>query len=152
MKTFLDVPQKVHHGLWLATELAGVFRSGRALSLETVSRRAGISQGYLETIAGALRRAELISGQRGQGGGYRLARDPWEISVAEIIAAIEGPLDVVPCLGGAPCDLVDECANRDVWSRLRAQMVDFLAGTSVAEAAGLGRAKKLKSPIAKKHG
>ncbi len=139
MKTFLTIPQKVHHGLLIVTDLAVNFSAGKTMSLEEISRKEGISQGFLEEIAARLRAGGLIKGRRGSGGGYALTRDPKKISVAEVIIAIEGPLALVECLGeDNTCALAAVCANRDIWGSIQRRITALLSEMTVAEAAGAG--------------
>jgi len=140
MKSFFKVPLKVHHGLLLVTELALRYGSGRVATLQEVAETAGISQGFLEQVARSLRRAGIIAGTRGAGGGYRLALAPDKLTVADILAAIEGPVAVIDCLSDEKsCALADSCANRDVWMKIRHQILDTLKHLTITEAAGLGR-------------
>ena len=89
---------------------------------------------FLESILGDLRRAGLLDSQRGSSGGYRLARDPAEIPLADIIRAIEGPLAAVR--GMPPEDTDYPGAARhltQVWVAVRASMREVLESTSVAD-------------------
>lgn len=143
MRSLFKVPQKIHHGLLLVTELAARHAGKRTVSLREIARTAGISQGFLEQVAFPLRRAGLITGQRGSGGGYRLAKDPASLTVADVVTAIEGPISVMDCLGDEGlCALSDSCANRNVWMKIRRQVTSTMQDMTVAEAAGLGRKKK----------
>lgn len=138
MKSFLKVPQKVHHGLLLMTALARAYRSEQAVSLDTVAAGEGLSQGFLEEIAAGLRRAGLVVSQRGKTGGYRLSRDPRQMSVGEVIAALEGPVALVECLGAkAGCPRAGSCSNESVWRRVQGEVNRVLGGLTLAKAAGL---------------
>jgi len=143
MKSFFKVPQKIHHGLLLVTELAAIYGSGRTLSLQDVAGTAGISQGFLEQVAQPLRRAGIIVGRRGAGGGYRLAAAPEDLTVADVLVAIEGPLAVIDCLTDKnSCALAVSCANRDVWMKIRSQVLSTLKKLTISEAAGLKRRRR----------
>lgn len=92
---------------------------------------------FLESILGDLRRAGLLDSQRGSSGGYRLARNPAEIPLADIIRAIEGPLAAVR--GMPPEDTDYPGAARhltQVWVAVRASMREVLESTSVADVLG----------------
>src|SRR5262245_46174732 len=73
----------------------------RAVPLQEVARRQEISLSYLEQLFARMRRAGLVSGVRGPGGGYRLARPAHETSVAEIIAAVNEPIKATACKEGS---------------------------------------------------
>ena len=140
MRSFFKVPLKIHHGLLLVTQLAVLYDDGLSATLQDVAGSAGISQGFLEQVARPLRRAGIIIGRRGSGGGYRLAVEPAKLTVADVLTAIEGPVDVIDCLSNeTSCILADNCANRDVWMKIRIQIMNTLKNMTIAEAAGLGR-------------
>ncbi|MFA6603569.1 MAG: Rrf2 family transcriptional regulator [Patescibacteria group bacterium] len=135
---FLKVPQKLHHALLLVSELAAAGRS--SLSLAEVGERIGVTQGYLEQIAGPLRSAGLIRGQRGAGGGYRLALPAAKISVAAVVQAIEGPIAVIGCLQGpGTCLLSRNCRSRDVWQEVQTLILGSLKKVTVRQLVGRRR-------------
>ncbi len=138
MKSFLKVPQRLHNGMLLVTALAEAHEDGETLPLEAIAEREGISQKFLEQIATSLRKAALIEGRRGQGGGYRLSRNPSRITIAEVIEAIEGPLAVVDCTAG-DCPRSGECSNEDIWRVIQDEMVNLLSSLTVAEALDYSR-------------
>ena len=143
MKPVLKVPQRVHHGLLLMTALARAFGTGQAVTLEQVAAQEGISQGFLEEIAGRLRRAGFIVGRRGKAGGYVLARDPRRISVGEVITALEGPVALVECLGEAGgCPRAASCLSKNVWWRVQSEIARLLDSMTVAAVAGADRRKR----------
>ncbi|MBI4457491.1 Rrf2 family transcriptional regulator, partial [Candidatus Uhrbacteria bacterium] len=118
---------RVHHGLLIITNLAEKFGDGRPLSLEEIAKKEEISHGFLEEIAVPLRSAGLIEGRRGPNGGYRLCKSPAEISIADVIRAIEGPLALVDCLGPEiGCLLVGTCSSKNVWSTIQSQILATL--------------------------
>ena len=109
---------------------------------EAIARAQGIPSKFLENLLVDLRRARLVVSQRGQGGGYRLARPASAITLADVIRAIDGPLAAVR--DSAPEDLAypgSAAGLRDVWVALRASMRTVLEATSVADVAA-GRLPK----------
>lgn len=134
MKTVFRVPQRIHHGLILVTRVAERHGDGAPVSLEEVAKMDRISQGFLEEIAASLRSADIIRGRRGAGGGYVLGRNPEQITVADVVTAIEGPVGIVDCLGqqGA-CVLEGKCTSRDIWSSVQQQLMGFLAAKTIAD-------------------
>jgi Rrf2 family protein len=146
MKAFLKVPQKVHHGLLLMTALARAYRLGQAVSLDTVAVGESLSQGFLEEIAANLRRAGLIVSRRGKNGGYLLSRAPRQMTIGEIIAALEGPMALVECLGAqSGCPRAGSCSNETVWRRVQGEVNRVLDGLTLAKAAGLAAPRRTKT-------
>jgi len=96
------------------------------VTLAGISERQGISLSYLEQLFGKLRRAELVESVRGPGGGYRLARDMGEITVAEIIIAVDEPLDATQCGGKENCHDAHRCMTHDLWANLNKRMYAYL--------------------------
>ncbi len=80
---------------------------------------------------GKLRRSALVDSVRGPGGGYRLARAAADISVAEIIDAVDEPVDATQCKGKENCLDERRCLTHDLWANLNAHMVEFLDGVSL---------------------
>ncbi len=117
------------HALLLVRHLAeGV----GPVSLEEVATREKISQGYLEEVARLLRSAGLISGRRGAGGGYTLRQKPADITVADVITAMEGRTWTVECLGeGAKEHHVS--ANDAIWRKVQGQVMTTLHSMTIAE-------------------
>src|SRR6201997_2941560 len=73
------------------------------VTLAAISERQRISLSYLEQLFGKLRRHKLVTSVRGPGGGYNLARTPQSITVAEVISAVDEPLDATQCGGKENC-------------------------------------------------
>ena len=87
--------------------------------LSAIAASEGIPTAFLERILAVLRNGGLVLTARGVAGGYWLARAAAEISVADVVEALEGPLSLVGCLpNDAGCDRADGCASRQVWRRL----------------------------------
>lgn len=82
----------------------------------------------------ALAGASLLESQRGARGGYRLARDPGRVTVAEIISAIEGPIAVTECTAGpGHCEQESQCGVREPWQRINRAVLKALEGVTLAE-------------------
>ncbi|MDP3874185.1 MAG: Fe-S cluster assembly transcriptional regulator IscR [Pseudomonadota bacterium] len=96
------------------------------VTLAGVAERQRISLSYLEQLFGKLRRQELVASVRGPGGGYCLARDARSISVAQIITAVDEPLDATQCGGKENCLDEHRCMTHDLWSSLSRRMYDYL--------------------------
>ena len=98
------------------------------VALAAISARQQISLSYLEQLFGKRRRHELVESTRGPGGGYSLARKSAEISVADIIVAVDEPIDATGCHGQENCMGEDtgRCMTHDLWASLNAKMIEYL--------------------------
>jgi Rrf2 family iron-sulfur cluster assembly transcriptional regulator len=94
------------------------------VTLSAISQRQKISLSYLEQLFGRLRRHELVESMRGPGGGYRLARSSKDITVADIIYAVDEPLDATQCGGKQNCHEDQVCMTHELWASLNRHMVD----------------------------
>lgn len=103
------------------------------VSLSDISNRQDISLSYLEQLFAKLRRCELVLSVRGPGGGYRLSRPSQEIYVAEIIDAVNEPVDATGCGGTSDCQHGEVCLTHHLWLDLSEQIHGFLNQISLAE-------------------
>ncbi|MBU3540974.1 Fe-S cluster assembly transcription factor [Polynucleobacter sp. UB-Tiil-W10] len=107
------------------------------VTLAGISQRQKISLSYLEQLFGKLRRFNIVESTRGPGGGYTLARPSSEVSVADIIIAVDEPLDATQCGGKGNCHTDDEnhgrCMTHDLWSNLNSKMVEYLSSVSLKD-------------------
>jgi len=104
-----------------------------AVTLADIARRQGISLSYLEQLFAKLRRNNLVDSVRGPGGGYNLAKDPAEISVAAIVIAINENIDVRKCKGERNCEGEHGCLTHELWHELSARIHAFLSGITLAD-------------------
>ena len=102
------------------------------VTLAGISDRQKISLSYLEQLFGKLRRRELVESVRGPGGGYTLAREASRISVADIIQAVEEPLDSTQCGGRENCHENQRCMTHDLWEELNTTVFGFLEGVKLS--------------------
>lgn len=102
------------------------------VTLAGISERQGISLSYLEQLFGKLRRHELVASVRGPGGGYTLAKPMEAISVADVIIAVDEPLDATQCGGKENCRDEGRCMTHDLWSNLNKRMFEYLASVTLA--------------------
>ncbi|AQR65794.1 Fe-S cluster assembly transcriptional regulator IscR [Aquaspirillum sp. LM1] len=112
------------------------------VTLAGISERQGISLSYLEQLFGKLRRAELVESVRGPGGGYCLARLVEDITVADIIIAVDEPLDATQCGGHENCHDNHRCMTHDLWTDLNKTIFAYLANVSLASLVVKQRAKE----------
>jgi Rrf2 family transcriptional regulator, iron-sulfur cluster assembly transcription factor len=108
----------------------------RTAPLAEIARRQEISLSYLEQLFARLRRAGLVAGVRGPGGGYRLARAADRIAVAEIIAAVNEPIKATRCKDGSAKSCLGRdgrCIAHGLWAELGNHIQSFLASVSLAD-------------------
>lgn len=103
------------------------------VALTDIAETQKISVSYLEQLFARLRRNGLVTGMRGPGGGYRLARAAGEITVAEIIAAVDEQIDMTRCAGKQDCQDGEKCLTHELWVDLSKQLYDFLHGITLAQ-------------------
>lgn len=104
-----------------------------AVTLSDIAKRQGISLSYLEQLFAKLRRNGLVDSIRGPGGGYNLAKKPHQISVAEIIIAINENIDATRCAGEQNCAGEERCLTHQLWEDLSGRIHDFLKGITLAD-------------------
>lgn len=103
------------------------------VALASISERQKISLSYLEQLFGKLRRCGLVSSVRGPGGGYCMAKPTTAVFVADIIRAVDEPIDVTMCSGNANCQDDEPCMTHQLWTSLTNRMLDYLSSVSLAE-------------------
>ena len=136
---------KAEYGVRVMVELA---RRGCAqpveqpVALTEIAEHEGLPLAYLEHLVARLRRAGLIESRRGAHGGYLLAREPAQITMAEVVEALEGRIAPIECFSATPdgsihCVLASDperiCTSKLLWSRVREAIVQTLEQTSLAD-------------------
>ena len=108
---------------------------GDFVPMKEVAARQEISLKYIERIMPLLTKENLVEGQHGKGGGYRLCRPPEDYPVGEILRATEGGLAPVACLecGAKPCSRAAECRTLPMWQKYYAMTNEFFDGITVAD-------------------
>ena len=105
----------------------------KPVTLTDIAGRQTISLSYLEQLFARLRRANMVKGIRGPGGGYTLAGKAQNINIADIIAAVDEPIDATKCGGEANCQNEKACLTHDLWMGLSEQIRDYLKGITLAQ-------------------
>ena len=103
--------------------------------LKTIAQRQGISEKYLESIIKLLVKAQLLSGVRGKGGGYRLTKTPEQYTAGQILRLTEESLAPVACLepGASACSHAAECRTLSLWQGLDQAINSYLDGITLAD-------------------
>lgn len=119
----------------------------KPVTLAGISERQSISLSYLEQLFSRLRRCGLVKSVRGPGGGYRIAKALDEISVSEIISAVDELIDATQCGGHENCRDERRCMTHDLWSSLNVKILEYLSGISLAELVANETAKTFGKPV-----
>lgn len=134
----MKLSTKGRYGTRAALDLALRYGSGPVMVRE-IAERQGISERYLEHILNTLRASGLVRSTRGAHGGYALAKAPREITLGEIIRALEGPLDIVSCTENDPCERSAACVATEIWREVRTAVEAVLASHTLEDMANRHR-------------
>jgi Rrf2 family iron-sulfur cluster assembly transcriptional regulator len=102
------------------------------VTVAAIAERQKISLSYLEQLFGKLRRAGLVDSVRGPGGGYTLGRAPDAIAVADVILAVDEPIDATQCRGRENCHDDRRCMTHELWAGLNAHILAYLESVTLA--------------------
>jgi FeS assembly SUF system regulator len=129
----LRITRQTDYGVILLTHLAA--HSGEVYNAPELAADAGIPLPMAGKVLKTLTRAGILHSHRGATGGYSLARPPAEISVAQILTALEGPIALTECiaLGPGECDQEVGCPTRGNWQRINLAVHQALEGVSLAD-------------------
>ena len=120
----------------------GMQHGSGPVTLAEISQRQKISLSYLEQLFGKLRRRALVDSVRGPGGGYCLAKDMAQVSIAEIILAVDEPIDATQCGGKENCRDDEKCITHDLWARLNERIFDYLGVVTLKQLVDEQQAKQ----------
>ena len=130
---------KAEYGVRVMAHLANSDDDG-PISLGTIADAEGLPLAYLEHLVQRLRKAQLIESRRGAHGGYTLARAPGDISMAEVVSALEGDIAPIECItadadGVLTCvrEGSEPCPTKLLWTRVQGGISKALTGTTLAE-------------------
>src|SRR5665647_175786 len=120
----------------------GMRHGSGPVTLAEISARQKISLSYLEQLFGKLRRHQLVDSVRGPGGGYCLAKDAASVTVADIIIAVDEPIDATQCGGKENCRDDEKCLTHDLWATLNTRIFDYLESVSLRQLVENQKAKQ----------
>lgn len=131
----MKLSTKGRYAVMAMVDLAS-YGSGKPVSLAVIAERQEISLSYLEQLFGKLRRGELVKSVRGPGGGYLLSRPVADIRIADIILAVDEPIQATRCQPGSPIGCrknKSRCLTHDLWDALGNQIYLFLSSVSLKD-------------------
>ncbi|HUG17093.1 MAG TPA: Rrf2 family transcriptional regulator [Thermomicrobiales bacterium] len=141
----MKVSTRGEYGMRAMVSLAREYGNG-PVALTSVAHDSSVPAAYLEQLMGVMRRAGLIVSTRGAHGGYELARAPEDIRVGDIYRVLEGPVAPMECVSEVEsediCPLLDGCATRVVWLKVRDNIVEALDSTTLADLIGGSRPRR----------
>ena len=111
------------------------------VTLAEISQRQKISLSYLEQLFSKLSRRALVDSVRCPGCCYSIAKDMAQVSVAEIILAVDEPIDATQCGGKQNCQDDKKCITHDLWAKLNEHILDYLGGVTLRQLVDTQKAK-----------
>ena len=143
----MKLSTKGRYGLRALIDLA-LYSENETVSIQSIARRQNISDSYLEQLMRKLRSAGLIVSVRGAQGGYKLARPANEISVGDVLRALEGSLEAVTCGGeDNSCQGADLCVTKFVWERINSSIRDTVDSIMLSQLGEESRLMREKGQI-----
>lgn len=139
----MKVSTRGEYGMRAMVELSRRYGEGPT-PLSTIADASIVPAAYLEHLMRELRNENLVKSTRGAHGGYELTRAPGDILVGEVYRALEGPVAPMDCVSEVPaddiCPLIEGCATRVAWIKVRDSIIDVLDSTSLADLLNEARA------------
>lgn len=124
-----------------------LYEADKPVTLAGISERQSISLSYLEQLFSRLRKQGLVSSVRGPGGGYRIAKAHQEISVSDIITAVDEQIDATQCGGNENCHEEGRCMTHELWASLNSKILEYLSGITLADMVDMQRNKSSATVI-----
>lgn len=141
----MKVSTRGEYGMRAMVSLARAYGNG-PLALSGIALDSSVPAAYLEQLLGVLRRSGLVVSTRGAHGGYELSRSPETIRVGDVYRVLEGPVAPMECVSEVVsddlCPLIDGCATRVVWLKVRDNIVEALDSTTLADLVEGARARR----------
>ena len=128
----MKLSTKGRYGVKAMVDLA-IHYGESPISIKSISQRQGISEYYLEQLFSALRKAKLIKSITGAQGGDVLNKLPEEITVADIMEVLEGPIEISDCVEGTTCNNGNCCATRLVWQKIKTSIEDVTTSVTLKD-------------------
>jgi Rrf2 family cysteine metabolism transcriptional repressor len=146
----MKVSTRGEYGLRAMVSLARMYGRG-PMPLSVIAQDSAVPLAYLEQLMLPLRRAGLVVSTRGAHGGYELARPPDQVKVGEIYRVMEGPIAPMDCVREDAdediCPMIDGCATRIVWLKLRDSIVEVLDSTTLADLISHAPRPRAEQPV-----
>lgn len=130
----MKLSTKGRYGVKAMFELALNY-GNEPISIKSIAEKQAISEYYLEQLFGTLRKAGLITSSRGAMGGYVLSKPPNEVSAADILNVLEGPIEISECISDdlMNCSKADYCATRLLWLKISSSVNDVINSVTLQD-------------------
>ena len=129
----MKISTKGRYGLRILVDLA-THDAEKPRLIRDIAESQGISEKYISRLVIDLRKAKMIRSIRGVNGGFHLAKSPEDITLLDVLEAMEGPLSIVDCVHTPKkCDKNMNCAAREIWAGLNEGIRDLMRGVTLAD-------------------
>lgn len=140
----MKLSTKITYGVRALFDIA-YHSCGLPAKVNDIARRQGISPRYIEQIFIMFKKDGIIKTVRGPKGGYLLARKPHDISLGDIIRAVEGDIELVSCKpvsyeGEEVCSIKEQCVTAPIWAELNAKVSSFFDSITIHDLCDRGKA------------
>ncbi len=135
----MTLTRRTDYGVRILYELAA--QPDRYHSARRLADRHQVPEAFLRKILMDLRQAGIVAAQRGRNGGYRLAAEPEEISLAQVLDALDSQVIRLPCVSGTTCSLDGDCPVWPLWRHLEERFTRELESIDMSLVIDLGRAR-----------
>ena len=145
----MRIPMKVDYGVRALVDLAEHAGGGRPARTADIAERQGVPEPYLDQVLATLSKFGFVSSRRGPQGGHGLARDAGDITLDEVVGALDGSNSPLECIDDAAgCALSGCCAQRDIWRDVEEAIRRVLTTTTIADLASRQRERAQRPPEA----
>lgn len=131
----MKMSSKARYGLYVAVELAKKYSQVEVVTVSAIAQSTGVTEKYLEQIIALMKKADIVSSSRGSTGGYKLTASPQEITVGQVLRAVEDNLEIVDCLHEGGCTNHCNCVSRNLWAKLYENINSYLDTISLQQLA-----------------
>jgi len=128
----VELSCKTEYALLALLELTSYYKEGEPLQIRQIATMQNIPDRYLEQLLASLRRGGLVRSQRGAKGGYILGREPWKITLLDIISCLEGS-DSNTSKSDTPATTVESAVVAEIWQEVHERANDVLRGYTLQD-------------------
>ena len=125
---------KARYGLYVAVELAKRYSETSVVPVCVLAESTGVTEKYLEQIIALMKKQNIVEAFRGSGGGYKLTKSPQEVTVGQVLRAVEDNLEIVDCLH-ENCKNRASCVSHNLWTKLYNNINSYLDTISLKQLA-----------------
>lgn len=131
----MKMSSKARYGLYVAVELAKAYSQVNVVTVSTLAQSTGVTEKYLEQIIALMKKAKIVQSLRGASGGYKLTEEPNNITVGQVLRAVEDNLEIVDCLHKDGCSNKCNCVSHNLWTKLYDNINNYLDTISLLQLA-----------------